>query len=65
MALIAQLIFSLLSLSIRTIVSRVFIVVFFFLFYFLGLLPRVSNGETQRQVLESLAVGSANGTMVI
>ncbi|KAH9213753.1 hypothetical protein DL95DRAFT_462848 [Leptodontidium sp. 2 PMI_412] len=45
-ALISQLLISLLSLSIRTIVSQVFIVVFFLLFYFLGLLPRGSNGET-------------------
>jgi len=65
--LISQFLVSFLSLSLRTILSRVFIIVFFFLFYFLGLLPHGQSGETQRRVLESVVIsaGSANGTVVL
>jgi hypothetical protein len=65
MAFIHQLIVSILSISIRTIVSRVFIVAFFFLFYFLGLLPHGSDGATQRRVLESSIVAANNGTVLL
>jgi len=64
MAFIHQLIVSVLSISIRTIVSRVFIVAFFVIFYFLGLLPHGSEGATQRRVLES-SIGAANGNGTI
>lgn len=65
MALISQLLVSLLSFSICTIISRVFIVVFFLLFYFLGLLPHGSNGTTQRRILESMIAESVNGTVLL
>ncbi|CZR66466.1 related to beta-1,3-glucanase [Phialocephala subalpina] len=64
-ALISQLLMSLVSLSIRTVVSRVFIVVLFLLFYFLGLLPHGSNGETQQRVLDSMVLGSGDGTVLL
>jgi len=52
------------SLSIRTVLSRVFIVVFFLIFYFLGLLPHATEGESQKRMLETV-VGSGNGTIVL
>jgi hypothetical protein len=52
------------SLSIRTILSRVFIVAFFLIFYFLGLLPHGTEGEGQKRMLETV-VGSVNGTIVL
>ncbi|KAF8856094.1 hypothetical protein BDZ45DRAFT_675760 [Acephala macrosclerotiorum] len=64
-ALISQPLMSLLSILIRTAVSRVFIIVFFLLFYFLGLLPDGSNGETQRRILDSMVAGSGNGTVLL
>ncbi|KAE9367265.1 glycoside hydrolase family 64 protein [Stipitochalara longipes BDJ] len=64
MTFIQQLIVSILSLSIRTIVSRVFIVAFFIIFYFFGLLPYGSDGATQRRVLES-SIAAANGNATV
>ena len=64
MTFLHQLIMSFLSISFRTILSRVFIVVFFMLFYFLGLLPHGSGESTQRRILESsIAAVNGNGTM--
>jgi hypothetical protein len=66
MALIHQLIISIVSISFRTILSRVFIVVFFIIFYFLGLLPHGANDATQRRVFESsIAAASGNGTVLL
>lgn len=42
-----------LSLSLRAVLSRVAIVAFVILFYFLGLEPRGTDVQTQRRILES------------
>jgi Beta-1,3-glucanase len=59
--LIRQFIVSIISLSIRTLLSRIFIVVFFIIFYFLGFLPHGPGGAMQRRILES-SIAAANGT---
>ncbi|TVY65768.1 Glucan endo-1,3-beta-glucosidase [Lachnellula suecica] len=66
--LINQFLVSFLSLSLRAILSRVFLVAFFLLFYFLGILPREGevSGESHRRILEAaITAGNGNETLVI
>ena len=63
--LINQFLISFLSLSMRAILSRVFILVFFLLFYFFDLMPRGAEVETQKRILESLVLASGNATVVM
>ncbi|KAK0102746.1 hypothetical protein ONS95_006344 [Cadophora gregata] len=63
--IVSRILSSVVSLSIRTLISRVFIIMFFVIFYLLGLLPHGLGGESQRRVLESVVAGSANGTALV
>lgn len=64
MDVISRFLISFLSLSMRAILSRVFIVVFL-LFYFFDLMTRGVEDETQRRILESMGVTLGNGTVVM
>lgn len=61
--LINQFFLAFLSLSFRAVLSRVAIVVFVILFYFLGIEPRITDVHTQRQILES--AGLVNSTLAM
>ncbi|TVY47486.1 Glucan endo-1,3-beta-glucosidase [Lachnellula occidentalis] len=65
---INQFLVSFLSLSLRAVLSRLFLVAFFFVFYFLGLLPHEVKGQSQRRILEAAVAasnGNVNGTIVV
>ncbi|TVY91244.1 Glucan endo-1,3-beta-glucosidase [Lachnellula willkommii] len=63
---INQFLVSFLSLSLRAVLSRIFLVAFFFVFYFLGILPHEAKGQSQRRILEAaVAASNGNGTIVI
>lgn len=64
MDLINQFLVSFLSLSMRAVLSRIFILAFVLIFYFLGMVPRGSEIETQRRILESAGIIN-NGTFAI
>jgi hypothetical protein len=63
MALINQVLVSFLSLSMRAILSRVFIIVFVLLFYVFDIAPRGAEMVTQRRILESAGLVGGNGTI--
>ena len=63
MALINQVLVSFLSLSMRAILSRVFIIVFVLLFYLFDIAPRGAEMEAQRRILESAGLVGGNGTI--
>lgn len=62
--LINQFFLAFLSLSLRAVLSRVAIIAFVIIFYFLGLEPRGTDVETQRLILESAGL-LRNSTLVI
>lgn len=60
---INQLFLAFLSLSLRAVLSRAAIIAIVILFYFLGVEPRITDVNTQRQILES--AGLMNGTATL
>ncbi|KAG0645655.1 hypothetical protein D0Z07_8556 [Hyphodiscus hymeniophilus] len=62
-SLLSQVIASFLSLSMRAVLSRIFIIVFVLLFYLFDIAPQGAELETQRRILESAGLMRGNGTM--
>jgi hypothetical protein len=60
--LINQFLISFLSLSLRAVLSRIAIILFVLIFYFLGMEPRGADIASQRRILEAAGLLN-NGTI--
>jgi hypothetical protein len=64
-AVLNQILVSLLSLSMRAIISRLFIVIFVLLFYFFDIAPRGTELESQRRILENAGLMGGNNSTIL